>query len=201
MNKADDKKSLLKKKRHFLAISAPSGGGKSTVCKKILGTAADFCLSISHTTRSPRPGEADGREYFFVSRDEFQELIDAGQFIEWAEYNGNLYGTSRKFLEDAARDERIVLLDIDIQGVQSLQRDYPQETLSIFLQPPNEQVLEERLRNRATDSDKDIAGRLAIARQEMQGAHIYDHQVINDTLEKTVDAVLAIVRNEIGGLS
>lgn len=191
------KLSLAKGKR-FVAFAGPSGGGKSTICRMLVDHFANVTVSISNTTRAMRKREREGVDYFFVSKEEFQRQISADEMIEWAEVHGNFYGTSKKFLDKAEADQKIVLLDIDVQGVDSFKRIYSLETVSIFLLPPSLEVLEKRLQGRGTESPEMIAKRLANAKAEIARAKDFDYQVINAELSATFAEICEILIREIG---
>jgi guanylate kinase len=176
-------------------VSAPSGTGKTTVCHRLLSLDPELRLSVSHTTRSPRPNERDGADYHFVSRPEFEDLLAAGAFLEHAEYRGNLYGTSLAAVEGPLAEGRDLLLEIEVQGARQLRVKLPEARL-VFLLPPSREELERRLRARGTESDEAIARRLAIAAQELTEVVRYDYAVVNDDLEVAVARVREIVRGE-----
>ena len=150
-------------KKQFIALAAPSGGGKSTLCGMLLKKYPQLALSISYTTRAPRGAEKNGVEYHFVQKSEFEELIRTNQLIEWAEVHGNYYGTSKTFLEKQSAAGKVVLLDIDVQGVDSLRAAFGRRCLSIFVTPPDMSTLEKRLRARSTEPEEKIRKRLAHA--------------------------------------
>ncbi|MDR9501859.1 MAG: guanylate kinase [Desulfurivibrionaceae bacterium] len=179
-------------KGNLIIISAPSGTGKSTLLQKVLPRLQGLTFSVSHTTRAPRQGEKDGREYHFVSREAFLALRDQGGFLEWAEVHGNFYGTSRE--EVAARVARglDVFLDIDIQGARQV-RQAAADAISIFISPPSWEEQEKRLMGRGTDSAETIRLRLANAKAEMAEAGFYDFVVVNDDLETAARMLEAIV--------
>ena len=176
-------------------VAAPSGTGKTTVCRLVVERDPLTELSISHTTRERRPGEQDGVAYHFVTRAAFQELVDADAFLEWAEYHGNRYGTSRAALEAPLARGHDVLLEIEIQGARQVRERRPDARL-IFLLPPSVEVLEARLRSRGTESAAALAGRLRLARSELAAADGFDYAVVNDDLERCVVEVVSIVRAE-----
>src|ERR1700739_3806853 len=176
-------------------ISAPSGSGKSTLVNELLKSVTDLEFSISYTTRAPRGSETNGRQYYFVSRPEFEQMIRDDQFLEYAEVFGNYYGTARRFLREAEQNGRDLLLDIDVQGAAQIQRQLPNAT-SIFILPPNRKVLEERLRKRSEDSGEVIQSRLVAARREIHKYDRYNFILINDHLEDSIDLLQAIVRSE-----
>ena len=176
-------------------ISAPSGSGKSTLVNELLTKVSDLEFSISYTTRSPRGSETNGRQYYFVSRPEFEKMIRDGDFLEHAEVFGNYYGTARRFLYDAEQNGRDLLLDIDVQGAAQIQRKLPDAT-SIFILPPDRKTLEERLRKRSEDSEEVIQRRLITASREIENYDRYNYILVNDQLEDSIKALRAIVRGE-----
>jgi guanylate kinase len=179
----------------LIVIAAPSGGGKSTVLARVFAEMSGLLFSISHTTRAARAGEVDGREYFFVDEPRFRELIDQGAFLEWAKVHGKLYGTSRAELERARREGKDLVLDIDVQGAAQIVKAYP-KALTIFLRPPSVEVLGERLRRRATDTEEVVIARIHNATGEIQRAAEFRHVVLNDNLEATVREVKRIIETE-----
>ena len=180
-------------------VAAPSGTGKTTVCRRVVESDPLVEFSVSHTTRAQRPGEEDGVAYHFVTREEFARLVAAGAFLEWAEYNGNHYGTSWASLDAPLARGRDVLLEIEIQGARQV-RERRRDARLIFLLPPSLEVLERRLRSRGTDSPEAVAGRLALARRELAAAEDgFDYAVVNDDLERCVAEVVAILAAERAG--
>jgi len=181
-------------RRHtfLLVLIAPSGGGKSTILRQVTRQRPDIAYSVSSTTRLPRAGEVDGRDYVFLSREEFMRRREQGLFLETAEVHGNMYGTSREFVSRLLERGRHVVLDIDVQGADSVVNS-GLPVVTVFLAPPSGEVLEQRLRARGTDDEATIALRLANARAEMARAADFDYLVINDDLTRAVDDVLAIV--------
>ncbi|OFZ18584.1 MAG: guanylate kinase [Bdellovibrionales bacterium GWB1_55_8] len=168
----------------LVVISAPSGGGKTTLCERLLRDfAGKLVLSISTTTRAPRGREQNGVEYHFVSKAEFEKGIQDHRFAEWALVHGNYYGTSRTVIEKCFEQGKSVLLDIDVQGAESLRKAYPRECFRIFIAPPSLAHLESRLRHRGTDSEETIQKRLKNARDEMEHAPRFDRIVVNDQLD------------------
>jgi guanylate kinase len=176
-------------------ISAPSGSGKSTLVNELLKKVSDLEFSISYTTRAPRGSETNGRQYYFISRDEFEKMIREGAFLEHAEVFGNYYGTACRFLQQAEEHGRDLLLDIDVQGAKQIQDKLPQAT-SIFILPPNRKILEERLRKRSEDTDEVIQRRLDKATSEIENYPRYNYILINDQLEDSIRLLRAIVRGE-----
>lgn len=178
---------------HLYIVSAPSGAGKTTLVRMLLENDPAICLSISYTTRNPRPGELDGREYHFVDVDDFRRMIEEGDFLEWAEVHGNYYATSRVWLRDQMARGRDILLEIDWQGAQQVRRVFP-EAVGVFILPPSMDALEQRLRGRGTDSDEVIVRRLLGARGEMRHVGEFDYVILNDTLSDALEDLVAVVR-------
>lgn len=167
----------------LIVVTGPSGVGKGTLLKKLLERYPDrFLFSISATTRSPRNGEENGREYFFWTRDEFAQKRDAGEFLEWAEYAGNFYGTPRPPIDKAIALGQIVLLEIELEGARQVAESFP-TAKRIFIAPPSMEILEERLRQRSTDSEAQIAKRLEHAKLEVAAADEFNITIVNDDLE------------------
>ncbi|MBX7185982.1 MAG: guanylate kinase [Vicinamibacteria bacterium] len=179
----------------LIVIAAPSGGGKSTVLKRVFAEVPGLLFSISHTTRPPRPGEENGREYFFVDRERFRALVAQSAFLEWAEVHGNLYGTTRGELDRARALSRDLVLDIDVQGAEQVVKSHP-SALTIFLRPPSLEVLKARLKGRGTDSEESLAVRIRNAEIELGRAGEFQHQVVNDDLDTAVNEVKAIIAAE-----
>ncbi len=176
-------------KKQLIVISAPSGGGKSVVTRYILSKFPNVIFSISATTRPKRPNEIDGKDYYFLSKDKFQELISQNQLIEWEELFGNYYGTLKSEVQKALDNNKIMLFDIDVKGALSLKKHYPDNTLLIFLTPPSRDVLIERLRKRGTESEEQLKNRLARAEMEISMSKEFDYIVVNDILEETLQKV------------
>jgi guanylate kinase len=176
----------------LFVISAPSGAGKTSLVKAMLDARPALVVSVSHTTRKPRPSEQDGREYHFTSKDEFQRLIAAGAFLEHAEVFDNHYGTGRAQVEAQLAAGRNVLLEIDWQGARQVRASMP-GCVSVFILPPSRAALEERLRARRTDSDEVIARRLRDAATDMGHCPEFDYAVVNDRFNEAVAELLAIV--------
>ncbi len=173
-------------------LSGPSGSGKTSICKALLEDPR-VELSISATTRPPRAGEQDGVDYWFHSQDEFRRMVAAGEFVEWAEVYGNLYGTPRRPLEAASgRGDRLMLLDIDVQGAEQLRRRGIAATF-LFVAPPSLAELQRRLTARATDPADVIRRRLDVAAKEMEQKHLYDHVLVNERLEATIATAKALL--------
>jgi guanylate kinase len=179
---------------YLVVISAPSGGGKTTVIRRLLeNREPDFAYSVSATTRPPRPGEQHGRDYYFLSPDEFATRIHEGGFIEWASVHGNLYGTPKEPVENWAAAGLFVFMDIDVQGGINVKNQYGDRAILIFIKPPSMESLRDRLMARQTDSPEAIKTRLENAELELQKAKFYDHVVVNHKLDETVAEVRAII--------
>ena len=175
-------------------LSAPSGAGKTTIAREILARhPAEVIFSVSATTRAMRPGERDGVDYYFLTREKFEDLIASQALIEHEEIFGNYYGTPKSEVERAKQMGKRLLFDIDVKGGLSIRRQFPNESLLIFIAPPDLHTLEARLRTRMTESDEIIARRLERAQMEMAMADQYDHIVVNDDLERAVGEVEGII--------
>lgn len=174
-----------------MVISGPSGAGKSTLLARVLAETPGVRFSVSHTTRPPRPGEAPGVEYHFVTPDRFEELRDQGVFLEWARVHGRLYGTSRRECEDAEREGLDLILDLDVQGAAQVRMKLP-EAVTVFVLPPSYGALEERLRTRG--SEQDVARRLEAASEETSLYQTYDYLIVNSDLDGCVEDLKAIIR-------
>ena len=177
-------------------LSAPSGGGKTTIARMLLGRRPDLGYSVSCTTRAPRQGEVPGRDYYFMSRAEFIAKREQGAFAESAEVHGNLYGTLRAEVERVLSGGQHVVMDIDVQGAVQFVRAFPQ-SVTIFILPPSAEVLLERLRGRKTESPAQLAARLQSALQELQQVDEYEYVVMNDELERAVSSVESIIDAEV----
>jgi guanylate kinase len=179
-----------------IILSAPSGGGKTTIAKALLARRKDLGYSVSCTTRAPRPGEVSGRDYYFMSRAEFIAEREARGFAESAEVHGNLYGTRRSEVKRVLASGRHVVMDIDVQGAAQFVRVFP-DTVTIFILPPSAEVLLDRLRGRKTESPAQLAARLQSALQELQQLDEYEYVIVNDDLERAVASVESIIDAEI----
>jgi len=176
-------------------ISAPSGSGKSTLVNKLLKLVPNLDFSISYTTRPPRGAEKDGKQYHFVPREQFERMIQAGEFLEHADVFGNYYGTARRFLGEAEQKGHDLLLDIDVQGAAQIKQNLP-DGVSIFILAPDFKTLELRLRHRSEDEEEVIQRRLATARREIENYDKYNYIVINDDLKESVECLMSIVQVE-----
>jgi guanylate kinase len=179
-------------------VSAPSGTGKTTVCRRVVARDPRISFSISHTTRPMRPGEQDGRDYHFVSRPEFERLVAQGAFVEHAQYAGNLYGTSWASLDAPLAAGQDLLLEVDVQGALQL-RERRRDARFVFLLPPSREELVRRLTSRGTDSPEAIARRLAAVDAELRAVHAFDYAIVNDDVERASDALLAVIAAERSG--
>ena len=184
----------------IIVVSAPSGGGKTSLCQKLLNWSPNIVYSISCTTRAARAGEQNGRDYFFLSVEEFERRIAASELLEHAKYNGNYYGTPRPFVEEQLRTGRVVLLDVEVQGAANLAKRirsggfaYPDALVQIFLMPPSMELLEQRLKRRGTDDEATIRKRLAIAENEMAHWREYDYVIITGHLDDDFEQAKSIV--------
>ena len=178
---------------NLYVVAAPSGAGKTTLVRLLIEQEAGVHLSVSFTTRPPRPGELDGRDYHFVDAAEFRAMIARQEFLEWAEVHGNFYGTSRKWITERLATGHDVLLEIDWQGAQQVRSAFP-GTIGIFILPPSMEELTRRLTGRGTDSADVIARRLAAAQAEMHHVGEFDYVIINASLEQALDDLRAVVR-------
>jgi len=185
----------MSEKGKLIVLSGPSGAGKSTVVFKAIKGREDFCFSTSVTTRAPRPGEVDGREYFFIDRERYDEMVRQHELLEHAEYVSNGYGTPRAYVEQKMAEGMNVVLDIEIQGARQVREQMP-DAVTIFVIPPSMEELRRRLVNRGTDTMEAIEGRLARARQEYAEAAFYDYLIVNDDADQAASEFMAIITAE-----
>lgn len=190
-----DRRLEMKDKGLLLVISGFSGAGKGTVVKRLLEQHNDYSLSISATTRSPREGEQDGREYFFKSKEEFEKMIEASELIEYARYVDNYYGTPKAYVEEQLKEGKNVILEIEIQGALNIKSMFPDAVL-LFIMPPSAKELERRLVGRGTEDEATIRARLSRASEEAQGVENYNYIVINDDVDACVETIDSIVKSE-----
>ena len=190
-----DRRLEMKDKGLLLVISGFSGAGKGTVVKRLLEQYNDYALSISATTRSPREGEQDGREYFFKSKEEFEKMIEASELIEYARYVDNYYGTPKAYVEEQLKEGKNVILEIEIQGALNIKSMFPDAVL-LFIMPPSAKELERRLVGRGTEDEATIRARLSRASEEAQGVENYNYIVINDDVDACVETIDSIVKSE-----
>jgi len=179
----------------LIVVSAPSGAGKTSLCHEIRSVLPDLGYSISYTTRQPRPGETNGKDFHFVPEETFRAMVNRGEFAEWATVHGNLYGTGAKALEQLLGAGLDVLLDIDTQGARQLRARYPEEVY-VFVSAPSMRELEQRLRERKSDAPQEIARRLARAREEIMAWREYDYLIINRDLKEAVNDLAAVIQAE-----
>ena len=183
--------------KKLFVISAPSGAGKTTLCQRLLKDFSELTLSISSTTRPPRGKEKDSVDYFFITEAEFKKKAAGNRFAEWAIVHGNDYGTSKDFIEESLARGKCILLDIDIQGAESLRKSYPNLCYTLFISPPDLTALEKRLRSRGTDNETTIQERLKNAREELREAKKFDQIILNDDLEKAYSDLKRVLESQL----
>ena len=176
----------------LIILSGPSGVGKSTVVAKTMELRDDLCFSVSVTTRPPRPGEVDGKDYFFISSEQFDRMVENNELLEHASYVQNSYGTPRSFVEDRLEEGFNVILDIEVQGARQVSEKVP-DAVSVFVLPPSMQVLEQRLSARGTETEQTIAARLTRAKQEIQEADFYQYMIVNDIIDNAAAELNAVI--------
>ena len=179
----------------LIILSGPSGSGKGTIIKRLLQERADMVLSVSATTRAPRPGELNNVHYYFKTRAEFEELIERGALLEYAEYNGNYYGTPEEPIRDWLEQGKNVILEIEVQGAEKVM-DHRSDLVSVFITIPSMEELERRLRDRGTETEEKILGRMAVAQRELTRAFRYDYVVLNDEVDLAVQRIHTIINAE-----
>ena len=184
----------MKKQGTLVVVSGFAGTGKGTVMKELLKRYDSYALSISATTRNPRGGEVDGREYFFKTKEEFEQMIEADEFVEYACYVGNYYGTPKKYVQEQLAAGKDVILEIEIQGALKIKSKFP-DALLLFIAPPSADVLKERLVGRGTETEDVIEQRLARAVEESKGIENYDYLVVNDDLDECVENVHQVIQS------
>lgn len=172
----------------LIVLTGPSGVGKGTLMRSLLQRHPELYYSVSATTRAPRPGEVDGKNYYFISRSKFEQLAAQGEFLESAEFAGNYYGTPREAVLSQVQSGKLVVLEIELEGARQIRASFPQ-ALSIFILPPSFEELERRIRGRGQDSDEAIARRLQRAKQEIQAAEEFDIRIVNDDFETALNAI------------
>jgi len=181
---------------HVFVITGPSGVGKGTLIRLLRERVPELALSVSATTRAPRPGEVDGVDYHFLSDEAFAAKVAAGEFVEWAEYSGRRYGTLRSELQRHVDDGRPVVLEIEVQGARQVREAMP-EAVQIFIEPPSFDALKDRLVGRGTDHTEEVDRRLAVAREELAAAGEFHHRVVNDRLDEAVARLVEIVTSAV----
>ena len=186
----------MAKRGKVIVITAPSGTGKTTLAKKLLSTYKNIVFSVSATTRPPRKGEVHGKDYYFLSKEEFRQKVDQGDFIEWEEfYNGSLYGSLRSAVEYQLNNGYFVLFDVEVKGARNIKNIFGDQCLAIFIKPPDLQTLRQRLMNRGTENEQSLKLRLERATMELNKAHDFDHTVINKDFDKAFNEVSGLVRD------
>jgi len=185
---------MNKKKGNLFIVSAPSGTGKTTLCKAALSQFVNLQYSVSSTTRSPRQGEQDGVDYFFITKKEFEKKIAEDKWAEWASVHDNYYGTSAEFLDEKLSAGIDILLDIDVQGAEQILSKFP-DCVTIFIMPPSPDALQARLSKRGTDSEEVIAKRLINAEKEIEKKGMYRHIIVNDKLQVAIDELISIMES------
>ena len=187
---------------NFIIISAPSGSGKTTICKYLQKLDSSINFSVSCTTRQKRVSEVEGKDYFFITNEEFEKKINDAKFIEWEQIHGNFYyGTLKSTLEKAINEDKRILLELDVKGATTVKKLYPNKSLSIFIEPPSVEVLKLRLEKRGTDNDERIIKRLERLESELSYKSNFDYHVINDDLDLAVNEIMSIIKNESKGVS
>jgi guanylate kinase len=182
------------KRGKLVVISAPSGSGKTTIARAIMQQYPSMLFSVSATTRAPRSGEVDGRDYFFLAREEFQKRVQQGDLVEWEEIYGDYYGTLKSEVDRALNRGSVMLFDVDVKGALSIKRTYPDDSLLIFIKPPSFDVLQHRLLNRKTEDEATIKRRLDRVPMELEKGDQFDWQVVNDDLPTAIRKVDEIIR-------
>ena len=186
---------------NFIIISAPSGSGKTTICKYLQKLDSSINFSVSCTTRQKRANEVEGKDYFFITNEEFEKKINDAKFIEWEQIHGNFYyGTLKSTLEKAINEDKRILLELDVKGATTVKKLYPNKSLSIFIEPPSVEVLKLRLEKRGTDNDERIIKRLERLESELSYKSNFDYHVINDDLDQAVNEIMNIIKNESKGV-
>ncbi|XP_026669076.1 guanylate kinase isoform X2 [Ceratina calcarata] len=193
-------RNMLHKNPRPLVLCGPSGSGKSTLIKRLFEEFPDtFGFSVSHTTRSPRPGEEDGKHYYFTTKDEMQKQIEQGKFLEHAVFSGNMYGTSKRAVEDVKRAGKVCVLDIDVEGVKQIKQT-SLDPMYVFVKPPSMEELEKRLRSRQTETEESLERRLSVARVEMEYGEKpgnFDITVVNDDISKAYEKLREFVMSNL----
>lgn len=187
---------IIKRRGFMLVLSSPSGAGKTAIARRILETEANMSLSVSVTTRAPRPGEVNGKDYFFVDRPTFDGMVQRNEFLEHAEFCGNCYGTPREPVRKALEEGKDILFDIEWQGTQQIAENAREDLVSVFILPPSMMELERRLFSRAQDSEDVVRQRMATAASEMSHWNEYDYVLVNVDFEESVESVRSVIRAE-----
>lgn len=174
----------------LIVLTGPSGVGKGTLLRSLLQRHPDLYYSVSATTRSPRPGEVNGKHYYFIARSKFEQLVAQGEFLEWAEFAGNYYGTPREAVLNQVQSGKLVVLEIELEGARQIRTSFP-DALTIFILPPSFNELEKRIRGRGQDSEEAIARRLNLAQEEINAANEFNLQIVNDDFETALNTIEA----------
>ena len=183
----------MKNKKKLIILTGPSGVGKGTVVKEILGQYKNIWLSISATTREPREGEKEGENYYFLKKEKFKEMIEQNLFLEWAKFAGNYYGTPLSSVNEKIKNGFTVLLEIEVEGAKQIKEKFPNST-SIFLLPPNEEELERRIRNRGTENEDAIKKRLSRAKYEISVSNLFDFALTNNNVDETANRIIKLIQ-------
>ena len=183
----------MKNQKKLIILTGPSGGGKGTVVKEILGKEKNFWLSISATTREPRVGEKNGENYYFLNQEKFKKMIEQNLFLEWAQFAGNYYGTPLSSVNEKIKKGYTVLLEIEVEGARQIKERFP-NSLSIFLLPPDKTELERRIRNRGKDKEEAIKKRLLRANYEISASNQFDFELTNHNVDKTANRIIKIIK-------
>lgn len=184
-------------KPRLFVISGPSGVGKSTLIRRLLREFVDIKFSVSYTTRKPREKEINGKDYFFIEQQSFQTMISQGDFLEWAEYNGNFYGTSKKLIQSYFADNFSCLLEIEIAGAKQIRSIFKHDSVFIFIAPPDIYDLKKRLQKRGTDNSKIIDERFLIAKKEMEESKFFDHTIVNKNIDNSYNELKDIIQKNL----
>jgi guanylate kinase len=182
----------MRSKGLLIVVSGPSGAGKGTICKELLNHNQDIAISVSATTRNPRPGEIEGKNYFFLTKDKFEDMIEKDEFLEFAQVYGNYYGTPKQYVMDNIETGTDILLEIDIQGALKIKERFPQGVF-IFILPPSMEELKKRITNRGTETEEDIIKRFTSAYEELNYVSKYNYAVVNDIVEKACKKIEGII--------
>ncbi|MFN4986325.1 MAG: guanylate kinase [Ignavibacteria bacterium] len=189
----------MSNRKHLIVLSAPSGAGKTTVARHLLQTFPQMKFSVSATTRAVRSGEEHGRDYFFLTKDDFRRKIEEGDLVEYEEIFGNYYGTLKSFVSDSISRGEFVVFDVDVKGALSLRAAFPDDTLLMFVAPPSLEVLEQRLRSRHTETDEQINTRLSRAEMEMAHQDMFDVVLVNSVLSETLEQAKNLIQAQMEG--
>lgn len=181
----------------LVVVSGSSGVGKGTILKKLVHDNDNIKFAMSATTRKPREGEVDGVDYFFKTEDEFKEMINKNELVEWVNYCGNFYGKSKKYIEDMSKKGYDLVIEVEVEGAKNIKRAYP-ESVSVFVMPPSFEELEERLKNRGTETTESIKRRLARALEEQKEIENYDYTVVNDEVENVINFIKKVIEDKKG---